>query len=173
MQFYKMKFFLFFLILLVSSPVCAIEKDFFEQDTSSPFYVSPVVNVVISGSDYQHVEEVLSKLVSLSKKVPVRNVILYHQGKGLENFSFQEDSNDSASLSRQDQTNRKRNTFVPYFKELRLAPVESKAGNALLDRLRISYSPTWVVRYEGKDYIYEGYPDISRMFSSKGTFTPE
>ena len=40
----------------------------------------------------------------------------------------------------------------------------------LLKNLHIQYSPTWVVRYQGKDYIYEGLGSISRYFSSQGQF---
>jgi hypothetical protein len=40
-----------------------------------------------------------------------------------------------------------------------------------LSRLNISSSPTWIVRYHGKDYVYEGFERASPLFTRDGNFT--
>ena len=40
----------------------------------------------------------------------------------------------------------------------------------ILKRLGIENSPTWVVRYKGKDYVFEGFRDPASLFSKDGTF---
>ncbi len=37
--------------------------------------------------------------------------------------------------------------------------------------LEITYSPTWVVRHQGRDYIFEGFQNPSDFFDAQGGFT--
>lgn len=40
----------------------------------------------------------------------------------------------------------------------------------VIERLAIQYSPTWVVRYRGRDYVYEGLENPSTLFSKDGVY---
>ncbi|HMO16596.1 MAG TPA: hypothetical protein PKA63_02210 [Oligoflexia bacterium] len=160
-----------------------LKEDFFSNSFDSPFKVSPVVSVVISGTNDSHIKEVLSSAVSLSRKVPVRNVVIIANAEDMQRFSaHQEEAFRTGELSvtkEQQEMLEKlkvqipKNPFLGYFRDLKLMPSGFKSGDKLKERLRISHSPTWVVRFEGKDYIYEGYPNIARMFDAKGGFRPE
>ncbi|MDR2337385.1 MAG: hypothetical protein LBE20_01900 [Deltaproteobacteria bacterium] len=50
-------------------------------------------------------------------------------------------------------------------------------GNIDFEKLRsafqVSISPTWIVQYHDKKYIYEGINNPSKLFTSKGTFRNE
>ena len=46
-------------------------------------------------------------------------------------------------------------------------------ADRLYQKLDLRYSPTWIVRHMGKDYVYEGYHDPSRWFDRDGQFLPE
>ena len=48
--------------------------------------------------------------------------------------------------------------------------VSSTKAVEIIDNLKIENSPTWVVKHKGKNYIYEGYDSISRLFSKSGQF---
>ena len=51
---------------------------------------------------------------------------------------------------------------VPHY-ELRMA-------RQVFQNLDVRYSPTWIVRHRGRDYIFEGFNDPSRWFSKQGEF---
>jgi len=178
------------LLLITMLPALSIaedkgspEENFFSSSDNSPFKVSPVVSVIISGTSDAHVSEVLSTAIGLSRKVPVRNVAIIANGNDMQRFSAQDASTSGATDAGITQEQRAmldklgaqlpKSPFAGLFKELKLVTSEMKGGDQLKERLRISYSPTWVVRFEGRDYIYEGYPNISRMFDAKGGFQPE
>jgi hypothetical protein len=151
----------------------ALDEDFFGKSKSSNFYVSPVVNLIISGTDERHVSEILQNTVRLSKRVPVRNILILHRGKGIERLSYSPEMTDQSSeVLEKLNIEIPKNPYSKYFRELGLFSAGIKSHQTILQRLKISYSPTWVVRFEGKDYIYEGYSDISRFFSSDGSFVP-
>ena len=44
------------------------------------------------------------------------------------------------------------------------------SAEELLKTLSIENSPTWIVRYHGKNYIYEGVDSIARYFNRQGQF---
>ncbi len=165
---------IFFTVLFFSGTVSAVDQDFFAKDKKSPFYVSPVVSVIISGTDQRHMSEVLSHAVRLSRKVPVRNVLVFHKGQGIERLShLPEMESESTEMLEKLQIKLPENPYRAYFQELGLYSTGLKSPETILKRLKISYSPTWVVRYEGKDYIYEGYTEINRFFSNDGSFLPQ
>jgi hypothetical protein len=163
------------LIILQSSKVAhSANEDFLGKDKDSEFYVSPVVNVVISGDNYRHVEEVLEHATMLSKKVPVRNIVIVHKLKGIEhltqNIDLADDENKRVYGTPGKNT---QNPFSAYLKELKLTEFEVKPAQEIINRLGIKSSPTWIIRFEGKEYIYEGYTNISTMFTRDGSFMPQ
>lgn len=149
--------------------------DFFSGRNNSPFSVSPVVSLVVNGSESSHLSQALSNAVSLSRKVPVRNLLILYQGDQVEALSYHPEimADDGSDILKQLKYTAPQNPYTKYFSELKLYTSSIKADDTLLKRLRITYSPTWIVRFEGKDYVYEGYQDISKMFSREGGFTPE
>jgi len=151
--------------------------DFFSGSKDSPFSVSPVVSLVVNGSDSSHLSQALSNAVNLSRKVPVRNLLILYQGDQVEALSYHPETvteaESESDFLKQFKFTPPQNPYAKYFKDLKLYTSSIKAEDTLLDRLRINYSPTWIVRFEGRDYVYEGYQDISKMFSREGGFTPE
>jgi hypothetical protein len=159
---------------IVIFPVFAVEPQFLVKDTKSPYYVSPVVNVIISGEDSRHVIETLERAVILSRKVPVRNVLivttfkdLYKYQTNLDDIVSRVGGNVPAGHALPE------NSFTAFFKDLKLSRTEVKPVQEVENRLGIRNSPSWIVRFEGKEYIYEGYTDIGNMFSKEGIFTPK
>jgi len=128
------------------------------------------VSVIVDGANLNHVREVVGEAKALSRKVPVRNFLLIQKMPDMSSMS-----QDNAKISPSEQQRIQDNVQIMQsaMEEVRILNLEKSEGMtdlSLLDKLRISNSPTLVVRYKGKNYIYEGYGSIDRYFTNGGDF---
>ena len=137
-----------------------------------------VLSLVVSSEDTEMLEKCLQKLAWLAKNrnVKVGNVYIV----GLRNVAKLA---DPETVSSHPGVTQEANSkpwgqlsklwFDKNYKLLSdagFANHEIIQTQRLFDRLDISYSPTWVVRHLGRDYILEGYTDPSRYFTKDGEF---
>jgi len=55
-------------------------------------------------------------------------------------------------------------------KEMGFKSPSQENADEIIARLGVKYSPVWIVRYDGKDYVYEGNYNPSRLFTRDGKF---
>ncbi len=149
---------LYFVLILFSSTVYG--------QTNVP---KAAVSVIVDGKNYTHVRDVIEEAKMLSKKVPVRNLLLIQKMPDLSSIPNKKELSTAEQMKIQAETNALQKNMEEV-RNLNLEQSEGKSDLSLLKTLRISYSPTWVVRYNGRNYIYEGHRSIDQYFTSKGIF---
>lgn len=128
-----------------------------------------VLSLIVAGQDQEHISRHTRKLARLAehRNVKIGNVMIVGMsgvGGGV--------TAERGRLGR--------SGFVPssawleqqygQLAETGLKNYEVVLAERLFDRFDIRYSPTWVVRHLGRDYVFEGYSDPTRLFTKKGTF---
>ena len=158
-------FFLFLIcILFVSNPFV-----YSEETLSERYSVKPLVSLILSGENSVHALEVLEKAKNLSKKVKIVNVLLVASTEKTSKIASSLDG--EADELNPIKASSEELAFKEVFDSLKLTNSEISVQSSVFLRLRLSYSPTWIVRHQGKDYVYEGFQDISNYFTSDGNFT--
>ncbi len=140
-----------FILILSSSPVLA---------DNDPFSSPTVVYVIASGSNLNHVREVVDNTVRLSAKVPIRSFTLVQK---LSEISATATDDKESSIKSYD-------SAISPIKQLGLEETSTDSSLTTVKELRLSYSPTWIVKANGREYVYEGYQDISKFFTRDGIF---
>lgn len=106
--------------------------------------------LVVSGLDKKKLEQSMRSLKRLKKRgVLVAEVMIV----GEPNTS----SETSDPISK-------------IFSELSLSQSGMEDPSIVLKKYDIKSSPTWIVRYKGKDYVYEGLKNPERLFNTQGQF---
>lgn len=153
-----------------------------------------VLSLIISGKDSGHLKQHLVKLARLARYRGVRVGTVYIVG-GVSRFAPTETSH----LSRSEELKKltivhqaiKRGTplsvadvlgegglvqtvektkYFNYLKEAGVTEYEVTLSEYVFDRLDVKYSPTWVVRHLGQDYVFEGFSDPTVLFNRRGEF---
>ena len=57
-----------------------------------------------------------------------------------------------------------------YAAEAGVSSQEVLDSEKVFSRLKITNSPSWVVRHRGADYVLEGFTDLTKLFNEKGEF---
>lgn len=151
--------------LLIFSAVLFSNTVYSQTDTPRA-----VVSVIVDGKNLNHVREVVGEAKKLSRKVPIRNLLLIQKMPDVGAMT-----KDSTKISPELQQRAQKNMqeMQMTMEEVRVLNLERSEGKydlSLLEKLRITNSPTWVVRYKGRNYIYEGYTSIDRYFTNNGDF---
>ncbi len=129
-----------------------------------------VLNVIVDGRDQEHLADVLDILADLKKrKVLVGDIIVV----GDTGAELSARGIVSLSSNGKGPPVTKRTPLGEVATELDLSHGTRTSAAALMAQYRVRYSPAWIVRYAGKDYIYEGMKDIRRMFTRDGQFLPD
>lgn len=137
---------------------------------SADIEVKPLVSLIVSGEDMPRAMEALDKARQLSRKVKVVNVMLVV--KGDKAISMVSDlTADRSGADKVPLNSTASSGLKAAMDELGLVSSDGSMESQVFSRLRLSYSPTWIVRHEGKDYVFEGYSDISRYFTGDGQFS--
>lgn len=140
-----------------------------------------VVSLIVSGEDKEHLTDSLRKVKLLKNKSVLIGDIIITGGLLFGNLNNNQSKNfiSNAKLSS--------SAIPPSAKEiikemvlpsdlenisteLNLSEQSSIDIEPIIDHFEITTSPTWIVRYKGKDYVFEGNFDITRYFSSDGIF---
>ncbi len=136
-----------------------------------------VINLVVSGQDRRAMLDALGKLRDLNsrKGVLVGQVIvvggskelIYRELLGLmvlppsEKFSFEQFES---------MYNRPNTEIKGLLREMNFNIEPRATGYDIVDKLKLTYSPAWVIRYQGQHYIYEGRIDPMTLFDDEGHF---
>ncbi len=163
-------------------PACAQN-----QPQSAALIPRDRVSLVLSGENPKHAQQCLSHLLWLKKnrKVQVGNILIL----GLNVYASPEEVPPEA-IGRLERLNGQaphnpRASYVPPpngFSQQLLAKLVVEAGvprqsmfdsRQVYERYNINYSPTWIVRHRGQDYVLEGYTDLSSFFNAEGEFVRE
>ena len=151
-----------------------------------------VVSVIVRGEDSDHLFDVLSEIKKLQEKqVLLGNVIVVGRKNigqlnpaseaGISGPAAYQKFRDAMRSVGQDLTPEE---FERARKQFGINPALSNlAGEVqlgtgaitedaekLLTDFEIEYSPAWIVRYHGKNYIYDGVTAISKHFAAGGQF---
>jgi hypothetical protein len=115
-----------------------------------------VLHVVIDGTDLKHVERVLETRQALKKR-----------GVFLGEVMIIGDPDPMKIVKQRRTEYRNTHTMVEKF-----GLGESSLENAteLVERFGIKSSPSWIVRFRGKNYVFEGLRTPEKLFTSKGVF---
>ena len=153
-----MKLILYFLLFLVTYPVIVpvFAPVYAEAQYQLPqskeywkfhnwYKEHSVLSLIISADDNERVKSALKELEKLREKgVLIGDIML---------VATKEDK-DQAEL----------------FRKYGQAKINS--ARLAIKNFSVKNSPTWIVRYRNKNYVYEGLKFPSRIFSSTGEFRP-
>ena len=144
-----------------------------QQTTTNRDKYAPksVLSLIVSGSDAKHLKRHTAKLDWMVKhrNVKVGNVFIVGmsgvggtlaRARGRKKPSTRTLAPGKAWLEHNYQQ----------LSNIGLDNYEVVLNEKLFDRLDLHYSPTWVVRHLGRDYVFEGYTDPVHFFTKKGEF---
>lgn len=108
------------------------------------WYIShSIVTLVVNGKEENHLRGSLAQLSKLKEKgVLIGDIMIIGGGKNLAKITTE------AGLSNEVLEN----------------------AEFVVNKYEIKNSPTWIVRYQGKDYVYEGLSSPQNLFTSQGMF---
>lgn len=141
-----------------------------------------VVSLVVSGDDRAHVVDALAKLYVLrDRHVAIGQVVIIggSAASELQTGGIRRPSANDVSRLKAAKNPAEIFATVPVEptelsvigKKLELEDGHPADGKAIIERLGITYSPAWVVRYHGEDHVFEGDVDPKRLFAADGRFT--
>ncbi len=117
------------------------------------------ISLVVSGADSAQLDSCLEQLALLRKQRKVRVAQVYVLGLAPQKASG--GGGGSADPA------------GPAHAKLRLIGLpafEFQMAQPLLKPYDITYSPTWIVEYRGRKFVYEGYRNVLELFGRDGTF---
>ena len=144
------------------------------SESKESYTPKSVLSLIVSGADTEHLSRHTRKLSWMAK----------HRNVKIGNVFIVGMSTIGASLSdekgKKQRSRRSSKKVLPskvwlekHYAELSeagLGNYEMVQADRLFDRLDINFSPTWVVRHLGRDYLFEGYNDPVHVFTKKGEF---
>lgn len=134
-----------------------------------------VLSLVVSAEDPNHAKRHLARLAWVAKHRKVKVGAVYVLG--LHNDYVAKPADPS-----RDPRGRKTPVHIeeigtatvgPLYKHLLTAGVpryNKLLARKVFEDLDVRYSPTWVVRHRGRDYIFEGVSEPSKLFDRNGNF---
>jgi hypothetical protein len=150
-----------------------------------------VLSLVVSGKDKGALIDSLEKLYSLKqRKVLIGDIVIIGGNNMNVMIPFQKEESvtplqltealrkmgisDRAVYEQVLRINAKRQSQQMSDSAIatKLQPGPPRAVNSkqLFKKFNLKYSPAWIVRYRGTDYVYEGSVDPRRFFAADGTF---
>lgn len=128
-----------------------------------------VLSVVVNGSNEEHLFSTLEKLIELRDRygVLLGEVLVVNGGM---NTSPVDVNARSKGRVEGGQIKLPPSQFSRYKSALQLDPPRMENGLDVIQHLNLQYSPAWIVRYHGKNYVFEGNVDPLRLFARGGKF---
>ncbi len=134
------------------------------------------LSLIVSGDNLDEAKQHFEKLAWLVRNRHVQAGSVYVVGLG--SIEQRLDSAESAPplqqvLGGEAPVGANSVNIVPGYQSLveaGVADYNARHVRELFQKLDITYSPTWVVRHLGRDYIYEGIADPKRLFTQDGAF---
>jgi hypothetical protein len=153
------------------------------KDSPDPYAPKPVLSLVVNGTRQDHLVNALRKLSWLSqyRKVKIGSVLIagrHSTDKNSRQKVFSQIVGKDGKQIRQVNGSVAGKMVVgpqvyPYIEKVGLSQYEVIESRKVIDRLKITYSPTWIVRHLGRDYIFEGYKNPVVLFDKNGGFIGE
>ena len=142
------------------------------------FQQHAVLSVIVAGDDREQLANVLTKLAVLKEqKVMIGQMILVGAELGPElerGGPLPNPANASRGETPEqfmDEVRHPKPTELGMLgRRLLLLKSEVVDASKYLEKFQISKSPTWIVRYRGQDYVFEGRFDPKQLFSQDGAF---
>lgn len=136
-----------------------------------------VISLIVDGRDRTHMLEQLVKLAELRKRkrVAIGQVVIVGGGANLTENTISAPKNVNARIVEDPVELRKTLRVAPtefgaLCDALDLSPTSQMNSEQIINHFGVSNSPTWVVRYQGRDYVFEGPTEINRLFTVDGRF---
>ncbi|MCB0325613.1 MAG: hypothetical protein KDD69_18655 [Bdellovibrionales bacterium] len=158
----------------------ALGNSFFARSRlkyGSDEYLPPsTLSLVVDGSNRDHLKECFRQLAEMAqqRKVAVGNVYVVGV-QGLQSSALQvlkrSVSNGQAAPRRAVEAIHR--TFYQPLEAAGLAHYEMVTADRVLGRWNLTYSPTWIVRHRGRDYVFEGFSNPNQLFNREGEFLRE
>ncbi len=126
-----------------------------------------VLNLVVNGDNEKYLIDRLAELKKIRDTlgIPIGFVVVVGSGAHLLDVEIGTEANPIPSG-----TPPKPTPFAQAKANLSLRNSELHPGADILNRLKISYSPAWIVRYHGDDYVFEGTSAPLNLFPGNGKF---
>ncbi len=150
---------------------------------ADPYAPKPVLSLIVNGKREDHLSNALRKLSWLAKHRDVKVGSVLIAGR----HASDEKSRQRVLAQVMDKDGRQKQRVTdsvagrmavgpqvyPYIEEVGLSQYEVIESRKVIERLNITYSPTWIVRHLGRDYIFEGYQNPIVLFDKNGGFLGE
>lgn len=138
-----------------------------------------VVSLVVSGESQQHVAEQLERLLRLKtqRNVKIGEVLITGTMGFPAPVRYRADNGKSApdriSMTQSEVGVATVGPVYRYLEKIGLPRYRPFEAQKIIERLKLQYSPTWIVRHLGRDYVFEGFEDPSAFFNRQGEFIRE
>lgn len=115
-----------------------------------------ILHLVVDGTDLQHLSKVLEDREELKKR-----------GVYLGEVMIIGDPDPMRIVKERRKNYRNAQTIIERFN---LGESSLENAKDVVEDFGISHSPTWIVRFRGKNYVFEGLRTPERLFTSEGVF---
>ncbi len=143
-----------------------------------------VVSLIVSGEDKEHLIDALKQVKILKEKnVLIGEIIVVGgflfgdlSGNASKNSEFKNKIQSNMGRLTPDAINFLNQIAAPselpgLVQKLNLGQSSFAELAPIMEHFEISLSPSWIIRYKGKDHIYEGNFDITRFFTADGQYS--
>lgn len=120
-----------------------------------------VLNVIVSGTDTNHLEETFRELQRMKK----RGILI---GDVAVVGASTDPSTGPATQSREKMAQSSR--IKELIRDIGLGDAQVTDVSTVAQQMDVSFSPTWVVRYQGRNFVYEGLTSPAKLFTANGVF---
>ena len=136
-----------------------------------------VLSLVVDGRNRAHLTEQLQKLAALreKKRVAIGQIVIIGGGANLSESVISAPRNANAQIINDPAALRRTLQVIPtefgdLCEKLNVTSAPLINSARIIEHFNLSSSPAWIVRYQGRDYIFEGQTDINRLFTADGRF---
>lgn len=144
-----------------------------------------VASLVVAGEDREHLESALNDLKYLRDKKVLIGSVVVSGGPYASLLSGTVDYEQLAKKLKPSEVRTLPTELLKFYRDtagatairdlatdLKLGAPSLIEADTVFDKLNISTSPAWVIRHDGKNYIFEGKVEIRRFFTGDGRFMP-
>jgi len=155
----------FIIIFIVSYLIILLQQPLFAQQElpdsrkywnyHSWYKNRSVVHLVVSGDDRNHLNGVMKVLKRLKKRnIKIGNIMIVGEHEPTVKQQPQEEKNATFKL----------------VKSLGFSKPSIQDPSVVLEQYGITNSPTWIIWFQGKNFVFEGLRSPVKLFTSEGEF---
>ena len=145
------------------------------QNSSVPAEARPVVNVIVNALPSDHFSAVFKELSRLKKiyNAQIGRVIVLGLNRAKKEDKRRKQEELIAKKSLQHEDFEYLDELLVQEKLLDELGLKNKGSidfEEMLGKFNVGISPSWIIRHEDVDYVYEGINNPSKLFTGKGEF---